>query len=261
MTKQLIFFFFLWIPFNLSAQRGEGSRFVALSSANAAMLDVWAIVANPAGIKTTANSEFSIHHEWIGISQSIKKQSFSGVLPFKRQTYGFALHRYGIPAFRTMELNIAANRQFGNLNIGFRANWHHLDLNTYGKMNFLSIDAGAILKISDAIQIGAYLNDLFPYLNSLKSNRYPAYSRVHMGITYRTSAQLLLSLSNNDKNMAFALEYGLLEKLWLRGGLQLKPLSHSAGIGFATRKMKIDFGIQNTIHFGFSPSLTLAHAF
>ncbi|RYE49928.1 MAG: hypothetical protein EOP48_20725 [Sphingobacteriales bacterium] len=263
MNKQCYLFVLLifWIS-QLFSQTNSGSRLTAMGNISAAVNDVWGVATNPAAICDVMQPTAQLSHQEHHFSKSIRNQGLAVVIPKGRQVFGLSLQRYGIPEYHTLRAGIVATRQFGpQLAIGIRGNYHQLKIDQYGLTTAISVDLGAIYRLSAEMSVGLYIDNLSKqgYRTGTAHTDIP--SLAYVGIAYRTSAKLLIASTLSKDDIAIGLDYRFIELISLRAGVSLNPYIHYFGLGFNPSKFLVDFAFTKHSNFGFSPQLTIGYVF
>lgn len=256
----------LLTPFYLFAQNNLGPRLTAMGNNGAAVTDVWAIAANPAALCGLKTSTFSLSYTKHLFSNELSTQSFAGAIPFKNNTIGFGLQRYGFSEYNQNSAAFAYAKKFGQfIFLALKINYHQLKISNYGTTSGVSVDAGAIYQLNHQFTIGAFVNNPAKQQYNTKQILTEIPSSFNLGLSYAASQQLLIA-ATADKTLqqpvsiSIGLDYKMFELLSLRGGLSAQPFKQYAGFGLNYRKFWLDMATVYHPQLGYSPQIALSYA-
>ena len=245
-------------------QSTQGGRLSGMGNAGAAIKDVWAVAANPAVITSLKRPSAQINYENHFFINALSSQAFAFVLPKNNNSFGINLQRYGISEYLTIKAGLITAKQFGkNLSIGLRTNYHQLKITNYGAIIAFSLDVGTAYQFTDELVLGLYINN--PAREGNKIN-FSIPTTIHLGASYQTNAKILVASTlvkelNEPLNIAFGIDYQMINYFSLRSGLNLNPLKHHFGVGFNSLNFLLDVAFTKYTHFNYSPQISIGYVF
>jgi len=249
------------------SQNNQGGRLTAMGNNGAAVKDAWGIAANPAGITEIRSAMLLLAYQKYFLTDELSSQAIGLIFPFKKYVFGLNLQRYGITDYNEIKAAIIFTKQFGDkLSIGSRFNYHQLKITDYGTATAIAVDVGAIYQLDEKLGFGLYFNNPSQAVYRTKSTSLVINTGAHIGIAYQSSSKLLIAGTLSyyfDKatDVAIGIDYKLIESLSLRAGISLKPIKQYVGIGFNTKKIRLDLALSNDSNLGYSPQITLNYVF
>ena len=250
----------------LIAQNNPGSRLKAMGSAGTALQDVWSLQQNSAGAASIEHAIFALGYEQHFLDPQLSTQSAVFGLPIKNHVLGLSFQRYGIPEYLEQTAGLALSRSFSAaLSISLAIKYHQVSIPVYGSGNTISVDAGIQYSLNERIRLGSYLyNPGGSRINELSGPN--IHSGISVGIAFLVSDKVLL-ISDLDKmldfgiNISMGIEYQIIKRFYLRGGLIANPFKQTGGFGLKYRRFSIDAAISSHPRLGYSPNLSFNYEF
>lgn len=254
-----------WVPASF-AQLSPGARLAATGNQKAAVNDIWAVEANPAGFGSMTRPAFQLSYHQYFLAKELRRQAFAFAAPFGKSITGFYLRHEGIPEYQDLQVSWVLARTFGTrFSIGIRSNLHRLHIPEYGTSSRLSIDAGSFYQLNDKISLGLYIDNLS---KSLPTNRsaLPVSHTCYAGIAYMLHYKVLMAgtLTFREKTnpqYAIGIDYMLSEQFSIRSGLNIAPISHHMGLGIKKATFNLDAAFIMQTSSGYSSLISLGYAF
>ncbi len=261
----LICFLFLF-SFHVKAQVNPGSRFMAMAKTGVALQDIWSLQQNQAGLAGLQKPCIAIAYEQRFAGQELSAQSALFALPYKQHVVGFRFQRYGFSAYSEQQAGFALARKFGNtLNIALNFNYHQLKITNYGSAKTFSVEAGLQYRASDKLWLGTHVAN--PNRSEYSKGVDAAIPViVEFGASYIFSDKVIIATAlekilNSNTDFKIGAEYGLLELLYLRGGVSVNPFKQYAGFGLNYQQFKLDMAASSHPVLGYSPQLSISYEF
>jgi hypothetical protein len=268
MLKQKILLMALAIGVNSArAQDDAGPKMMAMGGNSATIIDVWGVTNNPSIISKIKTTVVAAQYLKYLINQELSSQAFAILLPFKRNTFGIGMHRYGIAQFNELKLSGLFSKEFGeHLAIALRLNYHQLKISNYGASTGISIDFGFCYQLSSELLIGFYFNNPAKMQFTDRALEKVIPSIVFLGLSYQISDNVLMSttISKADAlaiGVGFGLDYKILACLSARAGINLQPFQPHAGFGLTVSHLTIDIAITTNPFSSYTPQIGIAYAF
>lgn len=245
-----------------------GSRAQALAGISVCLSDCWSVFGNQAGLakidRTTIGGTFQNRF----LVKELSASSGLFILPLHSSVFAFSVYQFGKTTFRHEKFGIAFARSLNpKLQFGLQFNYYRFFLAEENRaIGSSGLELGFQYQITDQLLLG--IHALNPYRTSIKtfSGKYFYPTRFNIGAHYRLSESFGFVTEfekdlNYPLNFKTGLEYAILNKLFIRTGISVKPYQLSAGMGFAANKLKIDLAVAYNQYLGNSPSVSFQYQF
>ncbi|TDE11989.1 hypothetical protein [Dyadobacter psychrotolerans] len=268
----IIIFIFVFLPCRTPGQDfpfPAGARSWGMGSATVANSDNSSVFSNIAGLagiqEAVVISTYDSHYGFDGISTI----GFGGVLPLSDDFgAGFTVQRFGDKLYNQLALGIGAGHRVGRFSLGAKVNYLQNAVNAPSltiSRHAIAIEFGGIVQFSPRFSFGAHVFNLtqFSYSGDY-GNRVPTLLRA--GFLYKPQKSLVLT-AEIDKNTDLpvsvkgGLEYQFLKKLFIRTGLNSRPLTNHFGAGFKGGKFYFDYAVHSHAQLGWSHHFSLGYCF
>lgn len=245
-----------------------GSRSQSLAGISASLADCWSVFGNQAGIA-------QIDRPIIGGSFQnkflVKELSISAgllIVPVRSTVFAFSVYQFGKTFFRQEKYGVAFARSLNpRLHFGLQFNYYRFFLAEDNRsIGSYGLELGFQYQLTNRLYLG--IHSLNPYKTSIGtfSGEYFYPSRLNFGASYQLSTSFGL-VTEIEKDLDYplkfkgGLEYNVMNNLFVRTGISGKPFQLAAGMGFAVKKMKIDWAVAYNQYLGNSPSVTFQYLF
>lgn len=185
------------------------------------------------------------------------------VVPSSSGAFGLQVSSFGNWGYSQRTAGLAYGRSLGSrLHAGLQFNYTHLHMAGYGNAGGVSADAGFVYLISDKLVGGLQLTHLAgTTLNYLKGEKQPRTAAA--GIGYTPSDELYMSTTiametGQPISVEVALQYQVLKKLQLSGGLHTGTSNLYFGAGFQLGQMQLHGVASFHPQLGISPGIMLS---
>jgi long-subunit fatty acid transport protein len=254
-------------PFYLFAQTNLGPRLTAMGDNGAAIIDIWAIQANPAGIIGVIRPSISLNYIKHLFGDDLSTQSLAAIIPLNNNFFGLSLQRYGFSEYNENKLGFAFAKKFSNhLSIGVNINYHQLKIPEYGSSTGFSAEIGALYQFEKAFTLGVFVRN--PSKQSYNSSEILATvpTSLNIGLSYQASDKVLIAATcfknlNQPTDVKLGIEYKMFDLLSLRGGLSFKPFKQYCGLGLNYKEFLMDMATTYDANLGYTPQIALGYAF
>lgn len=266
MNKFYLFLVFFLAGTNLIAQVNYGPRITAMGSAGVAVVDVWSVQKNQAGIAGLKRPELSVAYEnRFGIKElSTKSAAFA--IPIKNYTIGASFQSYGVDAYHEVKTGISLAKSFGpKLFVAVNLNFHQIKIDNYGNANSFSVEVGLQYMVLPKLWLGTHIAN--PNQSKYGENTdqiIPAH--IQFGASYLFSDQLMITTElekvlDAEADFKTGLEYKIVKFVALRGGISVNPFKQYAGFGINYEKINLDFAVGSHPVLGYSPQISVGYEF
>ncbi|MFD2287362.1 hypothetical protein GJU39_07330 [Pedobacter petrophilus] len=249
------------------AQNNLGPRLSSMADNGTAVVDIWSLQANPAGIAFLDQPAISLNYIRHLLSEDISSQGIVAVIPFGKNYLGTSFQRYGFSAYDESKVGFAYSKRFGEkFSLALNGNYHELKISSYGSSTGFSIDFGIFYRLSNNFSIGAFTNN--PSAQKFNSDLIAAKipTSFNFGASYLATNQVLIAttvskVSDQSIDFRLGLEYKLYDLLSLRGGLSTKPFKQHLGFGLNYKKFAMDMATTYDTNLGYAPQIAIGYAF
>jgi len=252
--------------YSLSAQINPGSRSIAMGSAGTAMQDVWSIQQNSAGAAYIERPIFALAYEQHYLDSELSTQSAVFGLPVKNHVWGLSFQRYGITEYLEQTAGLALARSFSTaLSVSLSIKYHQVSITGYGNGQAFSVDASMQYSLNERIRLGSYIyNPGQSRIHEYSGSLIP--SGISVGMAFNLSDKVLFVSDLNKKldfgmNIRMGIEYQIIKRFYLRGGISSNPIKQTGGFGLIFGRFTMDAAISSHPILGYSPNLSFNYEF
>ena len=245
----------------------EGGRSAAMAHASVALTDFWSLQNNQAGLAYFDRIAAGFYYENRYLTKELSLKAGGVVVPTKSGVFGLNLSYFGYPKYNESKIGLSFARSFGDvLAIGLQLDYLLTSIaEDYGNKGVATFEIGLLSKINDHLTLGAHIfNPISVKIAEYEDERIPAIIRV--GAAYSFDNNILVSVEAEketefDPILKLGIEYRIVEKVYVRGGISTNPGLYSFGFGLNFKKLKID--LSSSIHqvLGYSPQVSMIYSF
>lgn len=243
-------------PYHLSAGAGEaGTGYVCI------MRDgFWSSFQNQAGLAYSKNFSLGFNYENRFNIQELGTRTAGLIVPAGKGAFGAVYSHFGYTDFKRDMSGLAYGMRFSSkITAGVQLDYFsERNSGEYGNFQFLTCEAGLIVQASQNTRIGIHLFNPVP--NSVRKISMPSAIRIGAG-TYLNKflfTGLEAEMSTGRKLiLRTGFDYGISEKVWLRGGYVTDNNALCFGVGLLTKIVKIDLGFVTHEKLGVTSSASL----
>lgn len=230
------------------AQNGDysiGARSAALAGSSVTLSDEWALFNNIGALADHQKfSVFGSYKNLYGISE-LSSIAAGVTLPIWNGTLGLGAFRFGGELLNEQRVNLGFSNRFGIVSLGLNTSYYQLNIENGGSSHNFMIDFGGRAEITPKLFFGAHISNINQAKISDNSGELvPTYMK--SGISYRPLSSLMIN-AEVEKNLddpmilKLGLEYRLVQMLHLRMGFKTEPFNGCFGLGFAPKRIKVDY--------------------
>lgn len=237
-----------------------------MGSAGTALQDVWSLQQNSAGTANIEHAIFALGYEQHFLDPELSTQGAVLGIPVKNYVLGLNFQRYGITEYLEQTAGLALSRSFSSaLSISLALKYHQVSIPVYGSGSAISVDAGLQYSLNDKIRLGSYVyNPGRSGINALSGSNLP--SGISIGIAYLISDKVLFVSDLNKMldfgvNVRMGIEYQIVRRFYLRGGISANPFKQTGGFGLKYKRISVDAAVSSHPRLGFSPNLSFNYEF
>jgi hypothetical protein len=231
-----------------SVSTSMGGRAIGIAYASSTLNDEWSLFNNTGGLarikKISASASYEINPSLAGANRT------AAVLntPTQLGTAAIGFFRFGDELYSEQVISGGFGNQLGIASIGLKVNYIQYRAEGFGIKKAVSVNFGGIAEITPSLTIGAYITNINqPKISRQGNERIPA--KLTTGISFKSSDRVRLFAEiekdiEYDPTLKGAFEYVIYKKLFVRTGFNLQPNAGFFGLGFLSRRLKIDYGMQ-----------------
>jgi hypothetical protein len=205
--------------------------------------DGWSLFSNPAGITGVEKSETNFTYEATPGFSSFNRMAANGIVPIKLGVFGAGLFKFGDDLYNEQMIACGYANTFGLASLGIAANFLQYTVKDYGRKHVVSINFGGLARITPWLTIGAYIQNVNqPKLES--GQHVPTRMLLGAGVTATQNCFITTEVEKDldfDPTWKAGFEYKLFKKIALRSGINLFPNAGFAGVGFNTKRYRLDY--------------------
>jgi hypothetical protein len=270
MKKILLLFIFAgsyFLPHLLQASQDPkpvGARAAGLGGAAVTLSDVWAITNNVAGITALTKPTLGVYAENRFNLKALSTATLQAVYPWAQKGWvGVELSRFGDKLYNEQKFGLGYAHKIGPVSLGLKATLLQLHLEELGSRRTVAFSFGGQSEIIPSLVFGAHIQNLTQArLADFQEERFPTV--MNAGLTYKAGVKTLLCLETEKdlEQPAFVkggVEYKIIEQLALRTGFSSGRQTATAGVGFTSRQLQIDYALGGHSVLGFSNYLSVSY--
>lgn len=263
-----LFLYFWLLPGILAAQQivsDFGARAKGMGNANTSIADEWAIFNNVGGISGIKNGTVSFGYDHFFELEGFDQIAASIVQPFKFGTIGISFHKFGDELYSEQVASAAFGNKIGFVRLGAKASYYQLRIDEFGTAGAMFFDLGGIVEILPKFHFGAYISNFtLSKLNSVAKNALPVIMKI--GFSYIPAKQVIINLDlfkdvEYSPILKAGIEYGILDKFYLRTGVNSSPFKGFFGAGLHLKSFKIDYAVNSYQYLGTSHQATVSYSY
>lgn len=235
---------------NSNAQNGNfdvGARSKGLGNSNSNLTDEWSIFNNVGGISGVEDgSVFFSYDRYFGI------EGFDGVAagaihPFKFGSVGVSAYKFGDELFSEQVVSAAFGNKIGFVRLGLKANYYQMRIDEFGTAGSMFFDLGGIVELFPKLSFGAFISNFtLSHLNNVEKTKMPVIMKA--GLSYMPVNEVRLNLDlykdvDYEPIIKAGIEYVIVDKFYLRTGINTNPVKGYFGAGLYLNRFQIDYAV------------------
>jgi len=223
-----------------------GGRSAGLAHANVALQDEWGIFNNIASIAKLKYTTIVASGTKMYAVDDLKKVNGGVVLPIKYGNIAAGLSRFGDDLMNISDISMGWANKVGFINLGLRVKYRQYQAEGFGNASGIMISFGGIVEILPNLSLGARINNMTQSHIATEYGKEPLPSNMEIGLLYRPVSKLLLT-GELAKDLRYPLrprlgiEYTILDKIFLRTGVQTYPVKNFFGLGLLAGRFRFDY--------------------
>ena len=238
-----------------------GAKSAAMANVSVTFSDAFSVFSNQAGLARLEGMSLGVYAENRILVQDLGQYAVGFALPTKSGTFGLGINYFGGSLYNETKINLAYGRNlFEKLSIGVEFDFMSINVSEFGSKSALTFGLGAMYNLTPEFTIGGHVyNPLRIKLTDNEADLLP--TTVKLGFAFEPSEKITL-VGETEKTLMqpamfkVGLEYRIIEKLYLRGGVGTQPTAMSFGIGLNLNSIKMDLSASYHQTLGYSPQIS-----
>lgn len=243
-----------------------GAKSGAMGGTSVANADVFSVFANQAALARINALSAAIYGESRYLIPDLNLYGLGVAIPTsaKGGTFGIGLNYFGNALYNEKQLRLGYGRVlFEKLAVGIELDALSVSMSDYGNKTAVTFGIGLLYTFNEMLSVGAHIyNPTRQQITANQSDKLPTVMK--FGLAYTPSSKATIAVET-EKNLdrpfmiKAGIEYRVIDKLYLRGGISTNPALSSFGVGLNLGVLKID--IAGSIHpdLGYTPMVSIAY--
>ncbi len=244
-----------------------GGRSAALAHSSVAITDIWAGQHNQAALGFLEKTTVAVSYENRFFLPDLSLANVAFAYPSKLGTIGLSLSYFGFDLYNESKFGLNYSRAFGKyFSLGLQVNYHGYYISEgSGSPGAVTFEAGILAKPIKNLNIGFHVFNPSTSLKNVETEeRLPLI--VRLGAMYQIGDDIGITAEvkkneSVEERYAIGLEYRILEKIVLRTGVGLQPLTNTFGLGLDFGAFTADVSYEYAQVLGNNGNLSLQYAF
>jgi hypothetical protein len=241
-----------------------GARAGGLAYASSCLTDEWAIFNNVSGLVKVDKTSSAFTYDTQPGFKPFDRMAAAFAVPLKFGTAGAGVFRFGDQLYNEHIIALGFANTFGLASLGLKVNYIQYKAEGFGSKGVISLSFGGITTLTEKISIGAYIINLNQPNISLENEKLPTLLILGAGFQLTPETFVTTELEkdlNYPVKWKTGVEYLLYKKFTIRTGFTLNPAVAFFGLGFKTRKFKLDYAYQHDFSIGSRHQATVGYIF
>jgi hypothetical protein len=252
----ITFFHMSLVGFAQISNYDFGARSQGIANANASVADEWAIFNNVGGISGVEKGTVFFGYDRYFDIEGFDKVAVGVIQPIKYGSLGISANRFGDDLYSEQMVSGAFGNKIGFVRLGLRANYFQMRIDEFGSSSVMFFDMGGIVELIPTISFGAYVSNFtVARLNNEDRTKLPVIMKI--GLSYTPTEDIMFNIDlykdvEFDPLLKAGLEYKIIDKVFLRTGMNTKPFKVFFGGGILLGRFAIDYAVTSHQFLGMS---------
>lgn len=250
--KNLIALILLFLTLPAKAQIDNfsfGGRAWGMGNASVTLKDAWGIWNNTANI-----SEIDKINVVFGYDNRFNVSAFQTiglgvVTPVKIGVAGLSFSRFGDELYSEQKIGVGYAYSLDKVSMGLKVNYLQVRIQDLGTKSTFVLEFGGTAQLTKQIFFAAHvynLNQAKMQTQSGEEQDVPVIMKA--GLAYQANPKVLVNAevekhTDFDANVKVGIEYQIIQKLFLRTGVQSEPFNGNFGVGFHPKRFQFDYAL------------------
>lgn len=246
-----------------------GAQYGAVGTYSKSFTDVYAAQHNAAALPSLENTSLSAYSEKRFNLKELAFYNLVAAVPVSEMdAFGISASYLGHAESNQTFLSLGYGRKLSDkIQVGTAFHYNRLGQNKfYGSTSYITASVGAIMHVTEKVHVG--FNAYNPIQATFGTGDFKEKTNAQytFGIGYDAGKNLhlgaaLVTEQNAGLSVNLSLQYNLIERLFLRGGINTQTTSYFAGLGFLLSDFRIDLATSYHPQLGLTPGVLLMYAF
>ncbi len=263
------FLFFVLMLFKAEAQSLRYSvalPYISLGAYTTKQLDAFSFTGNQAALAKVKTGGVGIYGERRFLLAENSVYGITAAIPTKKGNFGVQVNYSGVANYKEQKAGLAYAKSLGEkIDIGVQFNYYGFSVPGYIKANTVNFEAGAILHVSEKLNVGAHMyNPVSAGLGKNKEEKLAAAYKLGLGYDISDNfyiASEILKEQNKPLNITSSFQYQFQKQFFVRAGFRSDNNTGFAGVGFLHKQLRIDLSSSFHPQLGISPGILLIYNF
>lgn len=254
---------FSMVTFGQSVNARLGARAASLGYASFALHDEASLFNNPGASAWNSAASGFFSYE-VAASLTGANRTAAGILiPSGIGALSVGLFRFGDDLYSEQFLSAGFSHRLGNTSLGAKVNYVQYRADGFGTRTALTLDFGGLIQITPEWSIGAGISNV---TQTFIASEEPLPMIFSAAIAWQAPRGPLITSEvekqlGNPLRIKGGIEVPLYQKLFMRTGFGLNPVTVSLGLGAKTRRSSFDFSTTYHPSIGFFNQASAAYRF
>ncbi|SNS21457.1 hypothetical protein SAMN06295967_105136 [Belliella buryatensis] len=270
MARIWTFLGFILFPLHLYAQGGldtyaKGARSMGMGNANLSLVDTWSVFNNIGALGRITEPSIVVGYDHRFQLNELTTLSAGTVIVSDRFNFGLSVSSFGDEDFNQRHIGFGISNQMGIASLGVKVNYVQTNIEGFGRSAVPVIEFGGLAELSPNLFFGAHIYNLTnAKVSKLSNDHIPTV--VKSGLSYLPTDKLIINLEAEkdillEPVLKLGLEYNLMEKLWMRTGINTNPSNLFFGLGFRPKSFVIDYAMTQNQYLGATHHFSFGYIF
>ena len=269
MRKIFSFLFLFLVSVGSQAQSLRYSvamPYISLGAYTTKQIDPFSFVGNQAALAKVKTGGLGIYGERRFLLAENSVYGIAAAIPTKKGNFGVQVNYSGVANYKEQKAGLAYAKSLGEkLDIGVQFNYYGFSVPGYINANTVNFEAGAIVHVSDKLNVGAHVyNPVSAKLGKTGNEKLAAAYKFGFGYDVTDNfyiASEILKEQNLPINITSSFQYQFKQQFFVRAGFRSDNNTGFAGVGFLYKNLRIDLASSFHPQLGVSPGLLLIYNF
>jgi len=262
----LIIFLLPLMSFASNENIATGARSAAMGNVGVVLDDAFSVFNNQAGLTGVKKVSTGICSEKRFLVSGVNLHGALAAIPTNSGVFGIGLSYFGFDLYNEKKVGLAFAKALGEkFSMGVQLDYLSTYISEYGSKSAVTFEGGILAKVTKELKIGAHIyNPLRVKMGVYREEKLPTIMKI--GLAYQPSQKIIFALET-EKDIDLkpvvkaGIDYKIVEKFSLRGGISTNPINASFGFGVNLKKIKIDFSSSFHQQLGYTPKMGLTYVF
>ena len=257
------------ISFAQTIMKPLGAQYGAVGTYSQSFTDVYAVQHNAAALPGLESSAVSAYSEKRFNLKELSFYNLVAAIPVSEfDAFGVSASYLGHAESNQTFLSLGYGRKLSDkIQVGTAFHYNRLGQNKfYGSAGYITASVGAIMHVTDKVHVGINAYNPIQATYGTGSFKEKTNAQYTFGIGYDAGKNLhlgaaLVTEQNNGLSVNLSLQYNLIDRLFLRGGINTQTTSYFASLGFLLSDFRIDLATSYHPQLGLTPGVLLMYQF